>query len=123
MLSPSLSSLYLFYLPYRICSHHHVFLYLTWVLYSALYAIRPWKPGASKLQAFSSVFSQLRSGRRTLFRLTHKRPPTPTLTANSRQAAIRNAIAAFWKLLAHFAATPQPSNLWSSLAEDHPFLH
>ena len=63
------------------------------------------------------------SGRRTLFRLTHKRISTPTLVASSRKAAIRNAIATFWKLLAQFAATPQSSNLWSSLAEDHPFLY
>lgn len=70
-----------------------------------------------------AALNAMDSGRRTLFRLTRNRQSTPVLIASSRRAAIRNAIAAFWKFLAQFAATPQATTIWSSLTEDHPFLH
>ncbi|KAL4531039.1 hypothetical protein Ndes2437B_g08435 [Nannochloris sp. 'desiccata'] len=61
------------------------------------------------------------SGRRSLFRLSRNSSTASIPTVE--RAAIRNGIAAFWKLLAQFAANPQAPQRWSSLPEDHPIIH
>ena len=68
-----------------------------------------------------AALNAMDSGRRTLFRSsrTSATASIPTI----RRAAIRNSIATFWKLIAHFAANPQRSPMWSSLPEDHPIIH
>jgi len=69
-----------------------------------------------------AALNAMDSGRRTLFR-SSQQSPTPASLPTIRRAAIRNGIAAFWKLIAHFAANNQQPAIWSSLPADHPFLH
>ncbi|KAL4514492.1 hypothetical protein Ndes2526A_g03960 [Nannochloris sp. 'desiccata'] len=68
-----------------------------------------------------AALNAMDSGRRSLFRLSRNSSTASIPTVE--RAAIRNGIAAFWKLLAQFAANPQAPQRWSSLPEDHPIIH